>query len=114
MNYRIALASTDGIVVNTHFGHASEFQIYDIEGENYHFIESRYARPSCQHQSHNTSRFDQVIKLLSDCDAIFVSQIGKGAAEYLIQNGVRVFEAPYCIDDVIKSTIDQKLLEGGR
>lgn len=113
MNYRIALASTDGVEVNMHFGHANEFQIYDIAGEKYVFIESRYARPCCQHQSHDTNRFDQVIKLLSDCDTIFVSQIGSGAADYLIQNGVRVFEAPYHISEVVQITIEQKLLEGG-
>ena len=76
-------------------------------------MESRNSRPCCINQSHSTSRFDQVIKLLSDCDAIFVSQIGNGAAEYMIQNGVRVFEAPYEIDEVVKITIEQKLLEEG-
>lgn len=111
MNYRIAVASSDGVEVDLHFGHAGEFQIYDIKDENYSFLESRYARPSCQHKSHNTNRFDRVIELLSDCDAIFVNQIGSGAAEYMITNGVRVFEAPYRIEEVIQITLEQKLLE---
>ena len=111
MSYRIAVASSGGVEVDLHFGHAGEFQIYDVEGDNYRFVESRYARPSCQHQSHNTNRFDRIIELLSDCDAIFVSRIGNGAAEYMITNGVRVFEAPYKINEVIQIVLEQKLLE---
>ena len=111
MKCRIAMASSNGAEVDLHFGHANEFQIYEIDGEVHYFVESRYTRPCCQHQSHSTSRFDKVIELLSDCEAIFVSQIGGGAADYLISKGVRVFEAPYRIDEVIQITLEQGLLE---
>lgn len=38
--YKIAVASSDGIVVNNHFGRAKEFYIYQIdETEQLHFLE---------------------------------------------------------------------------
>ena len=41
MAYRIAVASTDGIVVNQHFGHAERFHIIELNAETgkYSFIE---------------------------------------------------------------------------
>lgn len=33
MAYRIAVASTDGIVVNQHFGHAERFHIIELNAE---------------------------------------------------------------------------------
>ena len=43
MAYRIAVASTDGIVVNQHFGHAERFHIVelDAETEKYEYTETR-------------------------------------------------------------------------
>ncbi|MBR0599478.1 NifB/NifX family molybdenum-iron cluster-binding protein [Sinanaerobacter chloroacetimidivorans] len=114
MSYRVAVASLDGIEVNQHFGRANEFLIYDIQDETYAFLETRRTAPSCYNHTHTETRFDRVITLLSDCDAIFVSQIGEGAAAYLIQKGVRVFESPYEIEDVLQIAIDQKLLETGK
>lgn len=111
MNYRIAVASSDGKEVDLHFGHAYEFMIYDMDDKGYSYLESRNCNPCCRNQSHSENRFDKVIRLLSDCDVIFVSQIGSGAAEYMIRNGVRVFEAPYRIDEVIEIVIEQRLLE---
>ena len=78
---RIAVASTDGVNINEHFGKAVFFRIYEIKDDTYSFIYLRDAVAACQHApSHNQTDFDRVIELLSDCDAVFVSKIGEGAA----------------------------------
>ena len=39
-NYKIAVASSDGIVLNQHFGHADIFLIYEVNNdESFRFIE---------------------------------------------------------------------------
>ena len=60
MAYRIAIASTDGIVVNQHFGHAERFHIIEIDDEKktYDYIGTRESERVCQgHYHHDSSIF---------------------------------------------------------
>lgn len=41
MTYKIAVASSDGITVDGAFGEATEFRIYQVEGEQYTQVEYR-------------------------------------------------------------------------
>lgn len=46
--YKVAVASSDGIVVNQHFGRADTFFIYEVAGTgNYRFLETRTVTPVC-------------------------------------------------------------------
>ncbi|MFT3951213.1 MAG: NifB/NifX family molybdenum-iron cluster-binding protein [Oscillospiraceae bacterium] len=109
--HRVAVATTDGKVVNEHFGRAKFFTVFDIGENGIVFAERRDTIAVCREFSHNESDFDKVIKLLGDCEAVFVAKIGYGAAAYIIQKGLRVFEAPGFIEDVLQKVIDDKLLE---
>ena len=107
----IAVATTDGFTVNEHFGHAKFFSIYKLSDSGYEPTEIRDAVAVCQHAlGHNTTRFDKIIELISDCDAILVNRIGEGAAAYLISRGVRVFEVSGSIDAVLNRFITDKLI----
>ena len=108
---KIVVATSDGFEVNEHFGHAKFFRVYDLGESEYTFLEVRDAVAACQHQlGHDTTRFDKIIELLSDCDAMLVQKIGPGAAEYLIRKNVRVFEVSGSIDAVLKKFISDKIL----
>ena len=108
---RLAIATSDGFAVNEHFGHAKFFRVYDISNDGYDFIEVRDAVAACQQTlGHDTTRFDKIIELLSDCDAVLVQKIGEGAAAYLIERGVRVFEVSGSIDGVLKKLIADKIV----
>jgi predicted Fe-Mo cluster-binding NifX family protein len=108
---RIAIATTDGITVNEHFGKASFFYVYDLSGDEYKFTEIRDAVAACQHaRSHSETDFDRIIALLSDCDALFVQKIGEGAAAYLISKGVRVFEVSGGIKPLTDKIISDKII----
>ncbi|MBQ1904234.1 MAG: dinitrogenase iron-molybdenum cofactor biosynthesis protein [Ruminococcus sp.] len=108
---RLAVATSDGFTVNEHFGHAKFFRVYDINQSGYDFIEVRDAVAACQHRlGHDTTRFDKIIELLSDCDALLVQKIGEGAAAYLIARNVRVFEVSGSIDAVLEKFIADKII----
>ncbi|MBP1536858.1 MAG: dinitrogenase iron-molybdenum cofactor biosynthesis protein [Ruminococcus sp.] len=108
---RLAVATSDGFTVNEHFGHAKFFRVYDINQSGYDFIEVRDAVAACQHRlGHDTTRFDKIIELLSDCDALLVQKIGEGAAAYLIAKNVRVFEVSGSIDAVLEKFIADKII----
>lgn len=107
---KIAVASTDGVNINEHFGKAAFFRVYEIKDGKYYFLELRDAVAACQHaRTHSQTDFDSVIDLLSDCDAVFVSKIGEGAAAYIISKGLRVFEVAGKIDAVFEKIIEDKV-----
>jgi nitrogen fixation protein NifX len=113
MAHRVAVASTDGKVVNQHFGHAEGFHVFDVVDGGFSYVETREVRPVCGPDGHEDSGFDAVVETLKDCEAIFVARIGPGAARYMISKGVRVFEAPYAIEEVLENVVRNKLLAKG-
>lgn len=108
---RAAIATTDGKVINEHFGRAKAFHIIDLTQSGYAFTETREVSPCCHQQEHNETDFDKVIELLSDCDGVFVSRIGTVASTYLISHGLRVFEANGFIEDVMNKVINDRLFD---
>ncbi len=105
---RIAIATSDGYTVNEHFGQAKFFRVYELDGGGHSFLDVRDAVAACQQSlGHDTTRFDKIIELLSDCDALLVNKIGEGAAAYLISRGVRVFEVSGTIDAVLDKLAEQ-------
>ncbi|MDR3053089.1 MAG: hypothetical protein LBU48_04445 [Coriobacteriales bacterium] len=111
MTHLVAVATTDGKVVHTHFGHADRFHIVELDDEGYSFIETRLVDPSCRGQGHNTSSFDAVLAILHDCEAVVVGQIGPGAASYVINHGLRVFEGRGFVDEILSAIISEHLLD---
>lgn len=108
---RVAIATTDGVSVNEHFGRANFFRVYQLYGDSYQYIDIRDAVAACQHpRTHSQTDFDRIIDLLSDCDALFVQKIGEGAAAYLIEKNVRVFEVSGEIESLLKKVISDGLL----
>ncbi len=88
---RVAFASIDGSYIDQHFGSARWWQIYDVGEDGGVFVETR--KSQADHAGHRDGGFHHLLKLLNDCDAVFVSKIGQPAAAFMIQNGIRVFEA---------------------
>lgn len=114
MTKKIAIASTDGININSHFGKAEKFQIFELYPENntYKFIEIRNVeKPLCHNHSHEEIFFKEIIKLLSDIHAIFVEQIGVRAYIELKKNNIAVYESDQDIESTIKDILNQKLWE---
>lgn len=112
MTHRIAIATSTGKFIDLHFGHADRFLIVDVDEAKYAVVETRQVSPACRGAGHDENAFDSTIELLRDCEGVFVSRIGHGAAQYVLERGLRVFEAPYFIDDVLKKLIEDRLLDG--
>lgn len=109
MSYRIAFASSDGKVVNQHFGRTKKFLIFEIEDSSAEFVELRENKPACQGFEHTDKVLGRSIELIADCKAVFVSQIGYGALAALQAKGIRTFEAPCFINDILGKIIASAL-----
>jgi len=99
---RIAVASSDGKVVNQHFGKATRFLILETDGKKIKVLEVRENNPACgslEYGGHEEDSMDRSISLIHDCDAVLCSRIGGGAAEELIRRGIEPVEAPGYIQE---------------
>lgn len=99
---RIAVASSDGIVINTHFGWANTFYIYECQGESIQFKEKRIGNPFCHFGEHEEKDLLDAVELLKDCDKVYVLQIGLGAEEALLAKGIQPVIARGLIEEVLK------------
>ncbi len=99
---RIAVASSDGIVVSSHFGRTLKFYIYDKSDEKYEFKEERDADLICDKGNHDEDSLLSKVKGIADCDFLLVSKIGDGALRVVEEYGIEAYEIPGIIDDSIE------------
>lgn len=102
---RVAIATSDGIVVNSHFGKARKFYIYELEDEELSFVEIREFPPACEVGGHDNNKLEENAKRISDCDYLLVSRIGDEAARVVESFGVGVYELPGIIEKSIKQLV---------
>ncbi|MFZ3101935.1 MAG: NifB/NifX family molybdenum-iron cluster-binding protein [Desulfitobacteriaceae bacterium] len=105
MTIKVAVVSSDGKYINEHFGRTKQFLVFEIKDDNYEFYELRKNAPPCYGQGHNEDLMLTTIEMLSDCQAILVSQIGQGAIERLALHGIKAYVIPDFIDDALKRLI---------
>lgn len=105
--YLIAVASTDGIVVNQHFGRADRFHIYSAEGGSFKSTgEIRKVSPVCSGGDHDEDAMLKNIRTLSDCRYVLVSRIGQRAIMLAEQNGIIPMEIPGMIEESVKKVTE--------
>ncbi len=72
----IAVATKGGGKVNEHFGHANEFQIYELTTDGAKFVGHRRVDLYCQGGFGEEDALETVIRAINDCHAVFVAKIG--------------------------------------
>lgn len=106
---RVAIASTDGKVVNEHFGHADGFHIMNVfDDGSYEYKEKRSVTPVCKEWDHSENDLEQLIEVLRDCSIILVARIGIPMKTALESHGVTVLEYPGVIGDILPTLVKQK------
>ena len=94
---KIAVATTDGIKVNQHFGMAKAFLVYVITSEGPVKVGQVMATPlSNGDKNHpfDKTRFQSIADALKGCERVYVTKIGERPAEELQKLGIEpvVFE----------------------
>lgn len=104
---RIAAASTDGKLINQHFGRADKFYILEADEETsgYRLVEIRETIPVCHRGEHEEKKMEEAVKNISDCHIVLVSKIGMRAQGELERFGIEAFEIPGMIDEAVDQLI---------
>ncbi len=104
--YKIAVASSDGIVVNQHFGHADKFLIYEVKNDKtYRFVEIRTVEPVCNCGNHDDRKLTENLQKIQDCKYLLVSKIGMGASMRAEHLGINPMELPDMIEESVRKVI---------
>ncbi len=100
---KIAIASTDGVSINEHFGKTKLFFIYEIDDKKgtYQLLERRE-----NILDKSDSHYLAAAQLLADVEVVLVSSIGPQARNELQRKGVIAF--------VLSGSIDKALTTYGK
>lgn len=89
---RVAVATRGGDKVNQHFGHATEFLVYDTDGTDVQLLGVRKIQAYCHGKADcngdKAATLQEIISILSDCRILLCSGIGEAPRASLNTNGV--------------------------
>lgn len=100
----IAVTSTDGVMIDQHFGHAERFLVYDVEGGT---IASSSERPVSRYCSYDpdhplrTNVLEEIVDSLQGCRVILTHRIGEAPRQYLESRGFEIFELSGNVTDAV-------------
>lgn len=97
----VAIATTDEIVVNSHFGKATHFLIVKMNMDSflYEVVETKDVSPICQGGNHNDEDLLKRIDEFKDCQYILVSRVGEIARNEIEKKGIEIYEIPGVIEE---------------
>ncbi len=123
MAYRIAVASSDGISIDLHFGEADHFLIYEVEGTEYGLTEDRRYVPEDHTDPASTSGHRQEgggctggggchgayhearISSVSDCRCIICRKIGGDMQKALERKGISSYDVDCSVEEALEKIV---------
>ena len=111
---KIAVTSKYNKLVDLHFGHATEFLIYELRGREFKQTATRQVEKYCA--GHNDcdseqTRREAIIDVIADCSAVLTMRIGYQAQNQLKERGIRSVEYCYTVEDGLQFALKQLILE---
>jgi predicted Fe-Mo cluster-binding NifX family protein len=109
---RFAITSKGGMLVDQHFGQASELYIYDYLDDEVRFKEKRVIGNYCSGEEECDEKEDKIgtiLKALNDCDGAITMRIGDLPTKRLESKGIKVFSTYDRIEDAVKTAAQEIL-----
>jgi nitrogen fixation protein NifB len=90
--WTVAVASSDGVTIDSHLGQTSDVWIFALERDGTHRqVERRASQRGQRIDPHAPASFEA---LLAGVDIVLAAQVGPGAVKALAERGIRAFSAP--------------------
>ena len=100
----VAVATKGSGRINEHFGHAKEFQVYELSSKGAKFVGHRRVDLYCQGGYGEEDSLETVIKAINDCAAVFVAKIGHCPKDELTAAGIEPIDQ-YAFEFIEQSAI---------
>lgn len=99
---KVAFATTDGLLVDEHFGRAGRFALYDFRANGYErlpdlvFAEGRDAAVEATRGAglEHDRAVEAKVERLADCRLVYLTQVGGPSAARLTRRGVMPVKVP--------------------
>lgn len=102
---KIAVTSSDGENINSHFGKTDTIYVFDIDNMGIKFLEKRniekYSNKDPKH-TFRADEFNKVFQAIADCKALYTEQIGNVPAQKCRSLGIDVIQKKGKIVSIIK------------
>ena len=92
MATRIAISSSDGRMVDEHFGTTPQFLILDACGDDLRCVDLRRNQPSCHGTGHDDSSMERSIRMIEDCQVLITVRASALAQARLAERGIHVHQ----------------------
>jgi len=112
--FKIAVTSRHGKVVDQHFGHATELLIYQGKGKEFKLLETRKTVQYCSGIEDCDSpegRKAAVMEAIQDCDAVLTMRIGHHGQQRLAAQGIMSVEYCYTIEEGLGYAAQQLVMK---
>lgn len=108
---KVAFASTDGKMIDEHFGWAKKFYVYEVEESSSLFLEERFV-PEGLDLTEESNRIGRRIDVIGGCIIMYCGDIGATAAAKItralihpikVKSAVKIEEELKRLQDVMKN-----------
>jgi nitrogenase molybdenum-iron protein alpha/beta subunit/MoaA/NifB/PqqE/SkfB family radical SAM enzyme len=106
---KFAIASKSGIGVDMHFGHASEFYIYEYKNGDVRYLEKRDVDKYCNGKDaceEEEDKFAKLSKVVSDCNGVLCLRIGDEPKKKFKNMGIDVFMTCETIETAVEKAAE--------
>ena len=101
----VAVATKGGGRVNEHFGHVTEFQVFEVSAAKALFVGHRRVDQYCQGGAGDDEQLPSVVRAINDCHAVLVAKIGACPKDELTAAGVEPVDQ-YVGEFIEKAALD--------
>ena len=119
MAYKIAVATSDNLNVNQHFGGADSFKIYSAENLDFQLLEERKVtvvrsenQEGCQGGCNGGNgggcsggSMTETVGLVADCRAVVATKIGRNARQQLEAKAISVFDVDVPVGEALSKIV---------
>jgi len=124
VSYRIAVASSDGISIDLHFGEADHFLIYEVEGMEYTLMGERRCRDEKRNEEAGPARAngekggcsgggggchgasnEERVSPVSDCRCIICRKIGGDMQKALERKGIASYDVDCSVEEALEKIV---------
>ena len=117
MGIKVAIATSDGLNIDLHFGQTKSFLLYEFKDGKFELSEKREvpvedsAVVAIRHCGGSgggcgggaaSGPLAPAVELLLDCRAVVAAQIGQGMRRQLERNAISVFDIEIPVEDALK------------
>ena len=99
----VAVCTKGGGRINQHFGHATEFQIYEVDAAGLRFVTHRRADNYCVGGHGEGDKLDEIIRTLEGVPVVLCARIGEAPRGRMAEAGIEVIDS--CAQEYIETAV---------